>query len=290
MHITSKYPYYFLAPALIVFLIFSIFPTLTGFYYSFTDWNIYAHDIRFTGLENYKQMLEDKRVITAFKNTIIFAVAVTILQNVFGLILALMLNEALYARNLLRTIFFMPYVIAPIIIGHIFSALYHPDNGMINEILRAVGLGSFAMDWLNNPNIALFSIIATDVWRVTGFAMIIYLAGLQFIPKDLLESANIDGANYWERFKNIIFPLLAPSFTINILLSLISSMKVFEIVIVLTEGGPGYRTEVFNTYIMRMFSSGELGYSTAVNLVLFVLITGIGIPVLHFLRKREVEM
>lgn len=160
----------------------------------------------------------------------------------------------------------------------------------MNRTLETLGLGVLAKDWLNDPQIALYSIIFTDIWRSAGFAMVIYLAGLQFIPRDLTESASIDGAGYWHRFRHIVFPLLAPAFTVNVLLAMIGSMKVFEIVMVLTEGGPGYATEVFYTYIRSMFSAGELGYATAVNIILFLIVTGIGIPVLQMLRKREVEV
>jgi raffinose/stachyose/melibiose transport system permease protein len=285
-----KYPLYFLYPALAVFLLFFITPTVIGFYYSFTDWNINAKEIKFIGLANYEALFQEPRLKTALKNTLIFSASVTLLQNLFGLALALVMNEALKTRNLLRTIFFMPYVIAPLIIGYIFRAIYHPDRGILNVFLREIGLGGMARDWLNDPNIALYSIIMTDIWKVAGFSMVIYLAGLQFIPKDLTECASIDGANYWSRFRHIVFPLLAPAFTVNVLLSMISSMKVFEMVWALTEGGPGYTTEVFYTYIRAMFSSGEFGYATAVNLVLFVMVTAIGVPVLLALKKREVEM
>ncbi|MEI7025918.1 carbohydrate ABC transporter permease [Paenibacillus sp. y28] len=286
----QRYPLYFSFPALAVFLLFFITPTLIGFYYSFTDWNINAPDIRFVGFANYVELFQEPRLTTALSNTLIFAAAVTVLQNVCGLALALVLNEALKLRNLLRMVFFLPYVIAPIVIGYIFRAIYHPEHGIVNELLRAVGLGSLAQDWLNDPAYALFSIIATDIWRVAGFAMVVYLAGLQFIPKDLTESASIDGATYWNRFRHIVFPLLAPAFTVNVLLSMIGSMKVFEMVMVLTEGGPGYTTEVFFTYIRSMFSSGEFGYATAVNVVLFVLVTLVGVPVLMGMKRREVEM
>ncbi|MDF2650084.1 MULTISPECIES: carbohydrate ABC transporter permease [unclassified Paenibacillus] len=286
----SKYPLYFSFPALAVFLVFFITPTLIGFYYSFTDWNINAKDIRFIGFQNYAAIFQEPRLLTALFNTLIFAAAVTVLQNVCGLGLALILNEALVLRNVLRMIFFLPYVIAPIVIGYIFRAIYHPEHGIVNQILEQVGLAALAHDWLNDPKYALFSIIVTDIWRVAGFSMVVYLAGLQFIPKDLTESASMDGAQYWSRFRHIVFPLLAPAFTVNVLLSMIGSMKVFEMVMVLTEGGPGYTTEVFYTYIRSMFSSGEFGYATTVNVVLFILVTCIGVPVLMKMKKREVEM
>ncbi|WNQ13602.1 sugar ABC transporter permease [Paenibacillus aurantius] len=285
-----KYPLYFSFPALAIFLLFFLTPTLIGFYFSFTDWNINADTIRFTGLDNYRELFREPRLKTALTNTLIFAACVTVLQNVCGLGLALILNEALKLRNLLRMVFFMPYVISPLVIGYIFRAIYHPENGVVNHLLQTFGLGFLAHDWLNDPKIALYSVIGTDVWRVAGFSMVVYLAGLQFIPKDLTESSAIDGAGYWSRFRSIIFPLLAPAFTVNVLLSMIGSMKVFEMVYVLTEGGPGYTTEVFFTYIRSMFSTGQFGYATAVNLMLFVLVTVVGVPVLLAMKKREVEM
>lgn len=286
----SKYPLYFSFPALAVFLLFFITPTVIGFYYSFTDWNINADRIRFNGLDNYITLFQEPRLKIALLNTLIFSAAVTLLQNFFGLGLALIMNEALQTRNLLRTIFFLPYVISPIVIGYIFRAIYHPENGIVNYFLDKLGLDFFMHDWLNDPKYALFSIIVTDIWRVAGFSMVVYLAGLQFIPKDLIESSSMDGANYWRRFRDIIFPLLAPALTVNVLLSMIGSMKVFEMVMVLTEGGPGYTTEVFFTYIRNMFSTGEFGYATAVNLMLFLLVTVVGMPVLIAMKKREVEM
>lgn len=285
-----KYPLYFSFPALAVFLLFFITPTIIGFYYSFTDWNINAEQIRFNGLDNYIELFKEPRLKTALINTLIFAAVVTLMQNFLGLGLALILNEALKLRNLLRMIFFLPYVIAPIVIGYIFRAIYHPEHGIVNTALDKVGLHFMVQDWLNDPKYALFSIIVTDLWRVAGFSMVVYLAGLQFIPKDLIESSSMDGAQYWQRFRSIIFPLLAPALTVNVLLSMIGSMKVFEIVMVLTEGGPGYTTEVFYTYIRGMFSTGLFGYATAVNVVLFALVTIVGVPVLMAMKKREVEM
>ncbi|MFC4302355.1 carbohydrate ABC transporter permease [Cohnella boryungensis] len=285
-----KYPLYFSFPAIAIFLLFFITPTIIGIYYSFTDWNINADSIKFIGLDNYRELFQEPRLKQALINTIIFAVAVTVLQNVTGLALALMLNEKLKSRNVLRMIFFMPYVIAPLVIGYIFRAIYHPEHGVVNKFLDLVGLDFMMQDWLNDPKYALFTIIVTDIWRVAGFSMVVYLAGLQFIPKDLIESSSIDGASYWSRFKHIVFPLLAPAFTVNVLLAMINSMKVFEIVMVLTEGGPGYTTEVFYTLIRTTFSSGEMGYATAVNMLLFFFVTIVGVPVLMLMKKREVEM
>jgi raffinose/stachyose/melibiose transport system permease protein len=285
-----KYPLYFLFPAAAIYVTFFIAPTLSSFYYSMTDWHIDVHQVSFVGFENFVRMFSEDVLLLALKNTVLLAIMVTLLQNLFGLLLALALNEKLKLAPILRAVFYMPQIICPLVIGYVFTALLNPEMGLVNMLLRSIGLDFLALDWLSDPNIAFFSIMATEVWRVTGFAMIIYLAGLQTIPTSIIEYAQIDGAGYWSRFRHIVFPLIAPAVTINFLLSVINSLKVFEIVLVLTRGGPGYSTEVFNTYIMRHFGQGEYGYSTAVNVVLFFIISTIGLAVLSVLRKREVDI
>ncbi|WP_162463277.1 carbohydrate ABC transporter permease [Paenibacillus psychroresistens] len=290
MNKNLKYPIIFALPALIIYFVMFIAPSLGSFYYSLTDWNLGAASVSFIGLQNFKDMFEDSVLIIAFKNTLIFAVIVTVMQNIIGFGLALALNEKLFLKTTLRTIYFLPIVISPLLVGYIFGAIYHPEFGILNQFLHAIGLHGLAEDWLNDPQIALYSIIGTELWRVSGFAMIIYLAGLQMVPSDCIEQSKIDGANYWKRLRHVIFPLIAQSFTVNFILSLIGCLKVFDIVFALTKGGPGFTTEVFNTYILRAFGRGALGYSTAANLVLFFLITCIAMVLLYFLRKREVEM
>ncbi len=284
------YPYYFLFPALGVFALLFLTPTLTGLYYSLTDWNINTTSIKFIGLQNFRELFADKKLIAALVNTLIYAFAVTFLRNAIGLLLALMLNTKIRMQNLFRTLIFLPYVISPLIIGYLFTAIYQPSHGLLNEGLKLVGLKFLAVDWLNDPKYALFSTIMVDVWRTSGFAMVIYLAGLQMIPTELYETAALDGARYWKTFRHIMFPLISPSVTVNLVLSLIGTMKVFVMILVLTNGGPGYATEVVNTYVMSEFSLGRYGYGTAANLLLTLLIIAIGFPVLFWLRKREVEL
>jgi raffinose/stachyose/melibiose transport system permease protein len=286
----GNYPYAFLIPALAIFGILFLAPTLTGFYYSLTDWNINKKGINFIGLQNFRELFADHKLIAAFWHTIVYSISVTVLRNLAGLALALMLNESLKLKNLFRTVFFLPYVISPIVIGYLFTAIYNPGHGLINVALRAIGLGALAGDWLNDPALALASTIMVDVWRTSGFAMVIYLAGLQAIPVELYESASIDGSRYWTTFGRIVFPLIAPSLTINLVLSLIGTMKVFVMILVLTNGGPGYTTEVLNTYIMSAFSLGLYGQGTAANILLIAVIMLICFPVLTFLQKREVAL
>jgi raffinose/stachyose/melibiose transport system permease protein len=284
------YPLAFLLPAVTVFGVMFLLPTVTSFWYSLTDWNIHADSVKFLGLENFLELFSDKKLAAATWHTLVFSVSATVLRNLLGLAIALMLHERIAGRNVLRTVFFLPYVIAPIIIGYLFTAILTPKTGTLNIFLRAAGLGAIAVDWLNDPRYALFSVIMVDVWRTTGFAMVIYLAGLQAIPRELGESAAIDGAGYLRRQRHITFPLLAASFNVNFILSLIGTMKVFVMVLVLTNGGPGYATEVFNTYVYGAFSLGRYGYATASNLLLFLFIGAIGIPLLRYLRGREVEL
>jgi ABC-type sugar transport system permease subunit len=286
----NKYPNWFLLPALAVFGLLFVTPTLTSFYYSLTDWNINTNVIHFIGFQNFKDLFADVKMRATLSNTLIYAFSVTFLRNLCGLILALMLNTSIKGRNLLRTIFYFPNVVAPMIIGYLFTAIYSPGHGILNTALRSVGMGFLAQDWLNDPKIALFSVIMTDVWRSSGFVMVIYLAGLQIIPTELYESASIDGAGPIWRFSNITLPLLAPTITVNVVLALIGTMKVFVMVLVLTNGGPGYATEVMNTYIADSFSLGLYGYGTAANIILTLFILGIGLPVLLLLRSKEIEL
>jgi raffinose/stachyose/melibiose transport system permease protein len=244
----------------------------------------------FVGFANFRKMLGDRKLLAAVWHTLVYAASVTILRNAIGLMIALILHMRIKGRDILRTIIFLPFVIAPIVIGYLFTSLMHPARGLINQFFITVGLPFMAIDWLNDPRYALMSTIIVDVWRTTGFAMVIYLAGLQAIPSELYESANLDGAGAWSRFRHVTFPLLASSFTVNMVISLIGTMKVFVMILVLTNRGPGYATEVFNTYIMANFSLGLYGYATAANLLLFLLITIIGMPVLFVLRRREVEL
>jgi raffinose/stachyose/melibiose transport system permease protein len=290
LSVKKSYPLYFALPALAIFATLFLAPTVTSFYYSLTNWNINARSTEFIGFENFRRLFLDEKLKAAIWHTLVYAGGVTILRNVFGLIIALMLNMKIRGQNILRTVIFMPFVIAPIVIGYLFTALYHPGHGLINQLLRGSGLSFLAIDWLNDPRYALMSTILVDVWRTTGFAMVIFLAGLQLIPHELYESADLDGAGAWSRFRHVTFPLLASSLTVNMVISLIGTMKVFVMIHVMTNGGPGYTTQVFNTYIMAAFSSGRYGYATAANLLLFAMITVIGLPVLFFLRRREVEL
>ena len=278
----------FIAPGLIIFFIFFILPVVFGFGFSFTDWNQYLTEINFIGLKNFQEIFEDRVSMLALKNTLIFASVTTVGKNVLGLGLALILNTKLRGRTVWRAIYFCPAILGTIVVGLVFSAVLHP-TGLLNDALTFVGLESLTRSWLTDKDIVMFTISAVEIWMYAGFHMAIYLAGLQSIPYDLLEAARIDGASPWQQFRYIIFPLIIPSFNINLIMSLIGGFKVFDMVYVLTNGGPGFASQVVSTMVYEAFGEGRWGYGTALNLVLFVIISFISLVVLNFFRKREVE-
>lgn len=280
----------FIAPAFIVFSLFLVVPMLSSFYYSLTDWNGLSPKFHYVGLHNYRSLLHDDEVWIALKNTLVFAVLVTIIQNVLSLLLALLVDGTKWIFRFLRVLYLVPALLSALAIGYIWSYLYNPVFGIINTVLADIGLGSWAQDWLGDPKWSMLSIVFTNTWQWTGLSMIIYLAGLQAISADLYESADIDGAGRWERFSRITFPLIAPSFTVNILISIIGSFKVFDIIYVMTKGGPGTTTESLAILLYKKaFNFNEMGYGTAIAVVMFLIILVISILQLHILRRREVE-
>lgn len=285
------YPNYFTYPAIIIFAIFYCIPIIASFIMSFTNWNIKRiSEPKFVGLKNFSRLFQDDYFLLALKNTVLFAVVTTLGIVILGLLLALLLNSAIKGKTFLRTCFYLPAVLSLIVVGIMFKAVFKLDGGILNQILTAVGLENLVKDWLGDGKTAMWAIIFVQIWKWSGFAMTIYLAGLQGISKDYYEAATIDGAGTWQKFKNITLPLLAPAFTVVITMNTIGGFKVFEQVYVMTNGGPGNATQVLNTYIYKEFSKGTLGRSSAASLLLFLMISVVAILVNRALTKREVEM
>lgn len=285
------YPNYFTYPAIIVFTIFYCFPIIASFIMSFTNWNIKRiSEPKFVAFKNFARLLNDDYFLLALKNTVLFAVVTTLGIVILGLLLALLLNSAIKGKTFLRTCFYLPAVLSLIVVGIMFKVVFKLDGGILNQILTTIGLESLTRDWLGDGKTAMWSIIFVQIWKWSGFAMTIYLAGLQGISKDYYEAATIDGAGTWDKFKNITLPLLAPAFTVVITMNTIGGFKVFEQVYVMTNGGPGNATQVLNTYIYKEFSKGTLGRSSAASLLLFLMISVIAVLVNRALTKREVEM
>ncbi|MRN53769.1 carbohydrate ABC transporter permease [Paenibacillus monticola] len=289
MKISKKlYSYYLIWPALLIYSIFFVLPALTGLFYSFTDWRLDRESIKFIGFDNFERIFTDRTLLLAIKNTAIFAVVTVLGKNLLGIALAVGLNMKLKSKNVLRAIFYSPSILSVLVISIVFTPMLRSD-GTINRIFDAVGLHSLNQAWLTNPSIVILTVAAVSIWQHTGFQMAIYLAGLQSISKEYYEAATIDGAGSWRSFRSITIPLLLPAININLMLTLIGGLKVFSEVFVLTGGGPGNASQVVGTIILRSFGEGSWGLGTAVNTLLFAAVTIIAIPLLIFMRRKEVS-
>jgi len=280
------YPIWFVAPAFIIFAVLYIFPTVSGFYYSLTDWSPYKDNIKFVGFEQYRDLFQTKALYEALKNTIFYAAIVTIFQNGIGVALALFLNAKLIGREFFRSVFFLPCILSALVVGYMFSTVLHPE-GILNSLLELVGLGALSNDWLGNPDLALYAVAAVNVWQWAGSSMALYLAGLQGISKELLEAAVIDGTNYFQRLRYVIFPILMPIVTISVVLGLIGSMKTFELIYATTGGGPGDASIVMNIFIFKQFGQGLYAYGTAANVILFLVIGIMSLVLLRVMGRGD---
>ena len=282
----------FLAPAVAVCLVFMVVPGIMEFYLSLTDWNGISSVYNYIGFRNFRQIFDDRVFYLALRNTLIYSFLVVLLQHTFSLAMAVIINRGIKGQRFYKTVLFIPCLLSSIVVGLAFNFIYNPINGQLNFMLGKLGLVSLAKtNWLGDPKIALFSIIFVSVWQFVGYCMIIYMAGLKGIPKEIIEAAGVDGAGNWHMFRHIEFPSIAPAFTINTVLSIIGTLKAFEVVYAMTGGGPGNATDVIATYIYKVgFSSSRMGYGTAVSLILFLMIVVISFIQVKILKARENEL
>ncbi|GAA0951875.1 sugar ABC transporter permease [Virgisporangium aurantiacum] len=265
-------PWWFLLPAMLLFAFVVLVPSARGVWYAVTDWDGLDPNFSFVGLDNFVEMTRDPDAKAAIWHTLLIAVAITVVQNGIGLLLALGVNSAIKSRNVLRVFLFAPAVITPIVTAYLWRNLLGPD-GAVNSLIGAIGPESWKQDWLGDPQLALWSIVAVIVWQFAGYSMVIFLAGLQSIPREVYEAAAIDGAGPTRLFWSVTRPLLAPAFTINLMLSIIGGIKLFDQVYALTGGGPGHATDTLSTLIYKdAFTLGEFGYSIALAVVLTIIV------------------
>lgn len=265
-------PWWFALPALLLFAFVVLVPSVRGVYYAFTDWDGLDPHFSFVGLGNFADMFNDADAMQAIWHTLLIAVSITVIQNAVGLLLALGVNTAIKSRNLLRVFLFAPAVITPIVTAYLWRNLLGPD-GAVNTLLGAVGLDGRQQDWLGSPSLALWAVVGVIVWQFAGYSMVIFLAGLQSVPQEIHEAAALDGAGPVRRFWSVTRPLLAPAFTINLMLSIIGGIKLFDQVYALTGGGPGHATDTLSTLIYKdAFTLGEFGYSIALAVVLTIIV------------------
>ena len=273
---------------LVAYLVIVVIPLMSSFFFSFTNWNGFSAAYRMIGLDNFAKAFQDELFIGAFKNTIIWMAMAIILPVVTGLGLALLLQEGIKGANVYKSIFFLPICLSLAVIGQVWIWIYQPDWGLINTFLRAVGLNQLTLAWLANPNTALWSVIIAWSWQQVGLAMVIFLAGLTAVPTELTEAAEIDGASYFKMLRYVVIPLLAPATIVVVALSIINSLKSFDVVYMMTQGGPFHSTDTLAMYMyLQSFKSYFMGYGSAIAVVLFLI--ALVIITIYFRQVRSLE-
>jgi raffinose/stachyose/melibiose transport system permease protein len=288
----KAYPLYFTGAALFLYLLFFVLPSVMGLFYAFTDWNSYRTEVNWVGLDNFKTIFTStgQGYISFIRNTVVFTIATIVLKTVIALGLAVLLTHGIKRFSYFhRVIIYLPAVLPMLVVSLIFRSILNPSTGFLNTTLREVGLDFLAMRWLTDVNLALPSIIGVDTWKGVGYIMVILIAGLQAIPKDYYEAASIDGASGWKTFVNVTLPLLMPVLAVTTVLNLLYGLKVFDIVYVLTNGGPGRATDTVYTAIFQDFSKGRYGIATALSTQLFFVMIFLGYFVIRLMHREEVE-
>jgi len=283
--LAAAYPSWFYLPAAVIFGVLFLFPTFASLFFSLTRWTLFQYS--FIGLANFRQFFSEPFLVWGLVNTLIYAVVTSGSKVVLGMLLGILLTSNVMARGLLRAVVFFPVLVSTIGVGITFTMLMHPTNGLINDVIATFGLKGPA--WLTDPRFALLSVAFVDVWKGVGLATVIYIAGIVSIPAEYYEAAKMDGANALQRFWNVTLPLARPATVTVIILSLIGGLRSFDLIWAMTKGGPGFTTDVVASVIYKQYQAGFYGLSTAGNVVLFVLVAAIVVPLSFVLNRKEVE-
>ncbi len=279
----------FLLPALCLYVLFVLVPIVQGAYYSAFDWNGLEPLTNFIGLDNYREALGDPDFRDSVRHVLVIIGLSLTLQLPLALGLAVLLNRRFRGRAVLRLLFFLPYVLSEVITAVVWKLLLQP-GGMGDRTLELLGLGAFSQEWLANPDVVLYTMFLVITWKYFGFHMILYLAGLQQIPHELQEAAAIDGASKWKTFRHVTLPLLGPTIRISVFLSIIGSLQLFDLVWVMTGGGP---LDASNTMAVYMFDRGfersRFGYGSAVAVLVFLLCFVFALGYQRFVLRRDVR-
>ncbi|WP_426225762.1 carbohydrate ABC transporter permease [Pseudarthrobacter sp. DSP2-3-2b1] len=280
-------PWWFILPALAFYTFAVLVPSARGLAYSFTDWNGLRPVLKFIGFDNYAKIFADEAAASSLVNTLFFALAVTILQNGIGLLLALGVHRLIKSRNILRVILFTPAVLTPVVTAYVWKFMFAPD-GPINSTADSLGIAWLHQDWLGNPALAPWAIVMTIVWQFSGYSMVIFLAGLQGIPEEIYEASAVDGAGSVRQFFAITRPLLAPAITVNLMLSIIGGLKLFDQIQVMTGGGPGNATVTLSGQIYKTGSEfGQYSYSIAMAVILTIAVAFVSGIQYKLLARQE---
>lgn len=281
--------YLFMLPSILILLGVYLLPFLYSLYISVTDWSGMGQKLNFVGLSNYKGLFEEPHFWETLRNNLIYFVELVGIQFIISMVLAVVLNAAFKGRNFFRALYFMPTIICTLAVGFIWNIMFDPINGPIKTLLKNAGFLELSrIMWLGNTKTAIHAVSFVSLWQWTGWSMVIYLAGLQSIDKNLYEAAEIDGANAVQKFFKVTLPLLAPSITVNLVNSTIGALKIFDLPFIMTGGGPGHATESL-AMMMYTYSFGlnKMGYGTAISIILFVVILIISGAQTTVLRRRE---
>lgn len=282
-------PYLFMLPSILILLGVYLLPFLYSLYISVTDWSGMGQKLNFVGLSNYKGLFEEPHFWETLRNNLIYFVELVGIQFIISMVLAVVLNAAFKGRNFFRALYFMPTIICTLAVGFIWNIMFDPINGPIKTLLKNAGFLELSrIMWLGSTKTAIHAVSFVSLWQWTGWSMVIYLAGLQSIDKNLYEAAEIDGANAVQKFFKVTLPLLAPSITVNLVNSTIGALKIFDLPFIMTGGGPGHATESL-AMMMYTYSFGlnKMGYGTAISIILFVVILIISGAQTTVLRRRE---
>ncbi|SEE01369.1 carbohydrate ABC transporter membrane protein 1, CUT1 family [Arthrobacter alpinus] len=275
-------------PALLVVGVFTIYPLISGVQLSLTNWDGYSPTRGFVGFDNYLRLFNDPNFRTALGNTFLFGFGGTAIQQVIGLGLALALDRAMRGRNVARAIIYLPVLVSPVVMGTMYYLFFSYNSGGLNDIVMT--LGGERLSWLSSSTSVLVLIVMVNSLQFVGISMIIYLAGLQSIPGMYFEAARLDGASAWQQFTNITVPLLQPAFATSIVLNLIGGLKLFDVIQVLTAGGPGYSTNSVSTLISKVyFDNQNAGYASSMGVTLFILIAVLTLTLNTVMNKKRLE-
>ena len=288
--IANPYSYALVAPIGIIFTIFFVIPTIVSFFFSMTRWTLF--DWEFVGFENFIQYFKEASLAIGFKNTLIYGVVTSGLKVIFGLALALLLTGRLRAKGFLRSVVYFPVLVSTIGVGFTFSILMDPNYGAINKgivsIGKSIGWETYGPGWLVDPNLLpLFSVAFVDVWKGVGIATVLYMAGLASIPQEYYEALAVDGGGAWDKFRNITLPLVQPATAAVVILSFIGGLRSFDLIWAMTNGGPGFLSDVIASINYKQYQAGFYGLATAGNVILLFFVLAIIGPVYWFFNKKE---
>lgn len=286
--ISQREQWLFLAVPVGLFVVFFLIPALMNLGLAFTNWSVYSPTITFDGFANFERLIADGILWRALRVTLVYAVCVVVFTNLLGLVAALALEKSVPSNTPLRALIFVPVLLSPLAAGYVFQGFLSSD-GVLNQLLGAVTGTEWTTPWLGSTTWAIVIIAAIQAWKTFGMCALFYIAGLSTVPEELKDAARIDGANFWQTFWRVRWPLMAPAATINVSLTLIAGLGTADYVLATTAGGPAGSTQVLNMLVFLQFGNGAFGQASSMTLVLFVIVLVIAVPLIIGMRRREME-